>query len=99
MGHSEGRVIRRHVLVTGTVQGVGFRWFVQERARRLHLAGSVRNMSDGSVAFEVEGDAAAVEALIGAVGQGPPGARVAAVRVHEATAAAEQLPDPFAIKR
>jgi acylphosphatase len=43
------------MLVRGTVQGVGFRWFAKELADALGLAGWVRNCGDGSVELEVEG--------------------------------------------
>jgi len=41
--------VRMTAFVKGRVQGVGFRWFVRERARRLGLDGRVRNLADGSV--------------------------------------------------
>ena len=59
------------VVVRGTVQGVGFRWFVRERARALRLTGWVCNLPDGSVEFLANGPAPAVEALIDAVRAGP----------------------------
>lgn len=49
--------------VRGRVQGVGFRWRTREQGLALGLAGWVRNCPDGSVEVEVEGPAAAVEAL------------------------------------
>ena len=48
---------------TGRVQGVGFRYFVQQNARELGLTGWVRNMSDGSVTMELQGDQSAVDEL------------------------------------
>jgi hydrogenase maturation protein HypF len=64
-------VHRRLVLVSGTVQGVGFRPFVYELARRLGLRGSVRNRVDG-VAIEVEGEPAAVDRFLHDLTAKPP---------------------------
>jgi len=47
---------RVHLVVHGLVQGVGFRWFVARRADGLGLSGYVRNLYDGSVEAEAEGD-------------------------------------------
>ena len=68
-----------HVAVRGRVQGVGFRWFVRERARRLGLVGWVRNQRDGSVEVAARGDAEALRALEAALREGPDGARVTSV--------------------
>ena len=68
--------MRAHIVVTGHVQGVGFRHFTATRARSLGLTGAVCNLATGQVRITAEGDAAALEALIGAVRAGPPGARV-----------------------
>ena len=65
-----------HAIVRGTVQGVGFRWFVQRTANRLGLAGWVRNRKDGTVEVYAEGDDAMFPALADALRQGPGGARV-----------------------
>lgn len=70
------------VVVRGVVQGVGFRWFVQRAAADLDLQGWVRNRSDGSVELAAEGPADALEALIGAVREGPDGAWVSEVIVR-----------------
>ena len=72
---------RAHVVVTGRVQGVWFRGSMQEEARRLGVEGWVRNLRDGSVEAEAEGERSAVEALVAWAQSGPPGARVDAVRV------------------
>jgi acylphosphatase len=87
-----------HVRVTGVVQGVGFRWFVRERARRLGLAGWVRNLPDGSVEVAASGEAGQLELLRGELMKGPTGAQVAAVEVV-ADGAAEPLESPFTILR
>jgi len=81
---SDPELVRAVATVRGVVQGVGFRWFVQRRATALELHGWVRNRSDGSVELAAEGSAAAVEALLDAVREGPDGAWVSEVGVrHE----------------
>ena len=74
--------MRVHLLVTGRVQGVGFRLFTATRARELKLTGTARNRPNGQVEITAEGDRAALEALIAVVRGGPPGARVLDVRVR-----------------
>jgi acylphosphatase len=70
---------RLHLVVTGEVQGVGFRWFVQRAARALGVHGEVRNRSDGALTVEAEGDRAALERLVAATREGPSGAVVSDV--------------------
>jgi acylphosphatase len=65
-----------HVRVTGIVQGVGFRWFVRERARRLGLAGWVRNLADGTVEVAASGDGGQLSLLRAELERGPHGAAV-----------------------
>ena len=68
-------------VVTGHVQGVGFRAFVLAQAKRLGLTGWVRNGADGrSVKMTVEGAKLQVERLLCEVEQGPPLAHVEKVR-------------------
>lgn len=66
-------------LVSGRVQGVGFRWFVMREAQRLGLHGFVRNLRDGSVEVVASGPVAALQALERALGRGPVMAQVARV--------------------
>ena len=73
----------RHFLITGRVQGVGFRFYMQRKARELGVAGWVRNRRDGSVEAMVEGDAGAIEAMTSWARRGPPSAVVAEVKVSE----------------
>lgn len=69
----------RRWLVRGTVQGVGFRWFVLRQARRLGLVGFVRNLPDGCVEVAAAGDAAGLARLARALWSGPAGASVEGV--------------------
>ena len=64
-----------HCLVSGRVQGVGFRWFVQREARRLGVRGDVRNLPDGRVEIRAVGAAGDVGSLLNAVGTGPTGSK------------------------
>jgi acylphosphatase len=74
------RVARRFV-ISGRVQGVGFRWFLHDTATREGVAGWVKNLFDGRVEAFLEGDADAVTRVERAVRQGPPRARVERVTV------------------
>ncbi len=65
-----------HLLITGVVQGVGYRWSMVQVAERLEIAGWVRNRSDGSVEAFVRGRPEAIEALVTWARRGPPAARV-----------------------
>jgi acylphosphatase len=73
----------KHIVVHGRVQGVGFRYFVQNTASRLGLAGNVRNCEDGTVEILVEGDARSLSAFIKEVERGPALSRVTRTDVHE----------------
>jgi len=73
---------RAHVVVSGRVQGVCFRGAMQEEARRLGVSGWVRNLRDGRVEAEAEGERGAVEALVAWAHGGPPSARVDVVDVE-----------------
>ena len=73
--------MRVHIVVTGRVQGVGFRYFTAARARALGLTGMVANLPNGQVEITAAGDRAMLEALIGVIRDGPPGALVRDVRV------------------
>jgi len=67
---------RLHVVVTGRVQGVGYRYFVLRAARELGLRGTVRNLRGDQVETVAEGERADLERLAVALRQGPPAARV-----------------------
>ena len=69
-------MVRQQILVSGKVQGVGFRKFVEGHAVRLHLFGYCKNLSSGEVEIHVEGHSEKVHELIGELRIGPPRARV-----------------------
>ena len=62
-----GGLTRVYIRVAGSVQGVGFRYFTERKARELGLSGYVRNRPDGDVEMEVEGSPDRVAALVDAV--------------------------------
>ncbi len=84
-------MIARTFQVTGMVQGVGFRWATQEEARRLGLAGWVRNDNDGSVSGFVQGEPEPMEAFRRWLDRGPRSARVESVEWLEAAATGLRL--------
>jgi acylphosphatase len=75
--------VSRRYLIGGRVQGVGFRYFAEAAATREGLHGWVRNLPDGRVEIEIEGDPDAIERFDRSVRHGPPGARVNHVQVAE----------------
>jgi acylphosphatase len=75
-----------HATVTGIVQGVYFRAFVEDHAQGLGLTGYVRNVTQsGAVEVEAEGEKAGLERLLGHLHQGPRAAKVAKVDVQWGT--------------
>ena len=76
--------VTRHLSILGRVQGVTYRASLRTQADRLGVQGWVRNRRDGSVEALVQGEAAAVRALIDWAHRGPGAAFVEAVHVKEA---------------
>ncbi len=72
---------RAHVRLSGSVQGVGFRYATADYARHRRLQGWVRNLDSGGVEAIFEGDRSAVEDMLRWCQRGPPGAWVRDVRV------------------
>jgi acylphosphatase len=88
---------RIRLVAYGGVQGVGFRYFVREHARRAGLAGYVRNRPDGAVELEAAGPADRLATLRHTVTHGPPGARVS--HIDDLDPGTEPLPATFEIRR
>jgi acylphosphatase len=72
-----------NVVVTGLVQGVGFRWSARRAAERIGVRGWVRNRADGSVELHVEGDEERVAAMLAWLRRGPDGAVIGDLEVVE----------------
>jgi acylphosphatase len=82
-------VKRVHLLVTGIVQGVSFRYYTLQQAVRCGVSGWVRNLPDGRVEAVAEGDEAGVDRLIEWCREGPRSARVEQVEVLPETPTGE----------
>jgi acylphosphatase len=82
------------LIVSGRVQGVGYRAFVEDQAEARGLSGWVRNRRDGSVEAVLHGATAAVDAAIAACRRGPPAAVVTAVAVRDEPG---RPPDGFSV--
>jgi acylphosphatase len=80
----------RRYLVSGRVQGVGYRWFAQREAERLSLTGYAANLADGRVEVVAEGEPRALEALEQALARGPRSAQVTGVVTEPV-----QVPESF----
>jgi acylphosphatase len=95
-----GAMRRVRAIVTGRVQGVSYRASTVGEADRHGVVGWVRNLPDGSVELEAEGDPAAVAKLLRWCDQGPPAAQVQRVDVTELTPSTDDLrPKHFAVRR
>lgn len=73
---------RAHVLVSGRVQGVSFRYYTVQEAEAAGVSGWVRNLWDGRVEAVFEGDKESVERMVAWAKNGPPSARVEEVEVE-----------------
>jgi acylphosphatase len=73
----------KHLVISGRVQGVGFRYSMAEEAERLGATGWVRNRRDGTVEAVVDGPAGAADGLLAWARRGPPSAHVTGVAVSE----------------
>ena len=87
----------RRWIVSGRVQGVGFRYFVFKAASKTSLTGYVRNLGDGTVEAVAAGDPSELGQLEVMLRHGPPGSRVDSVTASDL--AETELPDPFEIRR
>ena len=89
---------RVQVVISGVVQGVGFRYATSCEARRLGLSGWVRNLPDGRVELSAEGERDRLEQLLVWCRQGPPHAKVQSVDVVERGPVGDPGPSPFEVR-
>ena len=87
-----------HVLVSGRVQGVGFRWFARREAEALALTGWARNRREGTVELEVCGPRERIERLVARLREGPPASGVTEVAVHWLPLPVGGAPQSFEIR-
>lgn len=73
----------RHFIVSGRVQGVGFRFFTRDAASREGLHGWARNLPDGRLEISAEGEVESLERFERSIRLGPPGARVEEVEASD----------------
>lgn len=89
--------MRQRWVVSGRVQGVGFRWWTVRQAETLGLRGWCRNLANGDVEVEAEGDDAAIASLERLLAEGPSNARVSSC--DRRPSGSSPLPDGFEIVR
>jgi acylphosphatase len=87
----------RRFLISGAVQGVGYRYFVQTRAANLGIRGWVRNLPDGRVEVVANGEVTLLTTLEGWLREGPPHARVADVEKLEISGEVD-IPKSFNVR-
>lgn len=83
-----------HLMISGRVQGVGFRWSMCEAALGHGARGWVRNRRDGRVEAVIDGEEAAIAAMLRWAQHGPRSARVEHVQTRAATVAEAALTGP-----
>jgi acylphosphatase len=75
-----------HAVIEGHVQGVGFRFSALDKARQIgRIYGYVKNLPDGTVEVRAEGNSEKVAEFLAWLKKGPPGARIAGVRLFPAS--------------
>lgn len=82
-GFMSAEILARKFVVSGIVQGVGFRYFTMEAARRLQLTGYARNTAEGTVVVLAMGSLEQLGKLRTELEKGPAGSRVSEVREEE----------------
>lgn len=75
-------LVSAHLLISGLVQGVGYRWFVMRKANEYNLKGYVRNLYTDNVEVEVEGNKGLIQEFIKELRGGPRSAHVTDMKIQ-----------------
>lgn len=76
-------MLRFHILVSGRVQGVGYRYFTKENAGKMGICGWVKNLPDGRVEAEIQGDEGLLLDFLSVLRRGPAFGRVRDIEKYE----------------
>lgn len=87
----------KHVLISGRVQGVGFRYFTHKNAQKLGLKGWVKNLDDGRVEAVFEGNPSDVRQMLNLCEKGPMGSYVKEIQVDDVNTSLDT--NTFEVKR
>lgn len=74
--------VQKHIFLSGRVQGVGFRHFTRQQARRFNIEGWVRNLRDGRVEVMMEGAPEDIERMMSQLKKGPGTAKVTDIAIE-----------------
>lgn len=88
----------KHLIISGRVQGVGFRYFTYRNAQKFQLTGWVQNLNDGTVETVLQGSSENIEQMLERLREGPPSARVHDIKEIDGNAGNNQY-DEFSIRR
>ena len=72
-----------HIIITGLVQGIGFRYFAVREAKALGITGNVRNLPDGSVEVNAQGEKTVLDEFVTLLKEGPSSGTVKEVKVEK----------------
>ncbi len=91
--------ITKHVIISGRVQGVGFRYFTKKSAESLGVSGWVKNLRSGDVEAVLQGSSESIDEMMNRLEAGPTTARVDEIKELEDKPNAQQRVNGFNVKR
>ena len=91
--------ITKHVIISGRVQGVGFRYFTKKSAESLGVSGWVKNLRSGDVEAVLQGSSESVDEMMNRLEAGPTTARVDEIKELEDMPTAQKRVNGFNVKR